>query len=175
MSAKSAFSPAVEHIVKFKWTFTSVLIVALIGIYAFIRISSAIASLEYGLTPPTLPEYEDSPVEYVNPIGWPDTDSEWFHHASQGTATIPIPYQWLVALEQPKNNPWLVFFGSEGAYVGEYMLRLGFIKQAASKLNPDALPIGVAVTDSIYFPGIDRQASAAGFTCAACHTGQLFT
>lgn len=54
------------------------------------------------------------------------------------------------------------------------MPRVGFIAQAKDKKNnPDGLPIGIAKTQSIYFPGIDRKDEAAGFTCAACHTGQI--
>ena len=31
---------------------------------------------------------------------WSTGDRHWFHHASQGTATFPVPYSWFVALEQ---------------------------------------------------------------------------
>jgi hypothetical protein len=109
----------------------------------------------------------------VNAIGWQNKDSEWFHHASQGTATIPIPYSWLIALEEPKSSPWWVFLGTKKPYVDEYMPRLGFVKQEKTKLNPDGLPIGIAKTASIYFAGIDHKSEAVGFTCAACHTGQI--
>ena len=32
---------------------------------------------------------------------WSTEDRHWFHHASQGTATFPVPYSWFMALEQP--------------------------------------------------------------------------
>ena len=32
---------------------------------------------------------------------WSTEDRHWFHHASQGTATFPVPYDWFMALEQP--------------------------------------------------------------------------
>ena len=172
MSAKSTYPDALSKIVKYKWRIICVLL-ALLMFYAFMIISGAIKSINFGLTPPELPQYQDHPIVYTNPTGWPNTDSEWFHHATQGTATIPIPYQWLVALEQPKSNPWRIFFAEEPPYIGEYMLRLGFIKEQATELNPDALPIGIARTESMFFPGINRKAVAVGFTCAACHTGQL--
>ena len=33
---------------------------------------------------------------------WSLEDRHWFHHASQGTATFPVPYSWFMALEQPR-------------------------------------------------------------------------
>ncbi|RRC97000.1 hypothetical protein EHS89_19425 [Amphritea balenae] len=133
---------------------------------------TAIASLEYGLTPPELPDYRPAEQIALNTDGWKQ-DSAWFQHASQGTATLPIPYNWLMALEEPKFSPWLIFWGEEELYTGDYLLRHGFIKQTATSGNPDALPIGLATTPSIYFPGINRKSTAIGFSCAACHTGQL--
>ena len=172
MHSQDGHSSRTLRLVKSKWSWGTVLLV-LIGIYVTFRIIAAINSIEYALSPPELPEYQQLETQYVNPAGWPKEGSNWFHHASQGTATIPVPYQWLVALEEPRSNPWWIFFGEKGPYVGEYILRLGFVRQDATELNPDALPIGIAKTNSIYFPGIDRKATAAGFTCAACHTGQM--
>lgn len=163
----------VKRIAKSKWSWVTTLLIIALALYMIDRISTTIDSLQYSLTPPDLPTYQEAETVYVNPMGWPNQDSGWFHHASQGTATLPIPYDWLVALETPKSNPWLIFFGSEDSFMGEYILRLGFIQQEKTITNPDALPIGIAKTPSIYFPGINRKATAAGFTCAACHTGQL--
>lgn len=161
----------IKRVAKSKWSWSTAALVVILG-YAAIRISAAITSLEYSLTPPELPHYQEAETVLVNPWGWKE-DSGWFHHASQGTATLPIPYEWLLALEAPKSNPWLSFIGREDLFVEEYLLRLGFIKGQQSDHNPDALPIGIAKTPSIYFPGINRKADAVGFTCAACHTGQL--
>lgn len=172
MHSQNEHYSCTKRLVKSKWSWGTAILV-LISIYVAFRIISAIDSIKYVLTPPELPEYQKLEQHYVNPTGWPEESSAWFHHASQGTATIPVPYQWLVALEEPRSNPWLIFFGETDPYVGEYMLRLGFIEQEKTELNPDALPIGIAKTDSIYFSGINRKASAAGFTCAACHTGQM--
>jgi hypothetical protein len=152
----------------------TIIILLIIGFYIFSRISSAIGNIGYGLTPPTLLEYQHLEVENLNTHNWNKNSSEWFHHASQGTATLPIPYPWLMALEAPKKSPWGIFFGAgESSFAKDYLLRLGFIEQSISANNPDGLPIGIAKTESIYFSGIDRKSSAAGFTCAACHTGQL--
>lgn len=163
----------IKRVAKSKWSWGAVVIAVILSIFIISKVSTAIDSLEYGLTPPKLPEYQPAEAVNVNPLGWPNKSAEWFHHASQGAATIPIPYQWLIALEEPKSSPWFIFLGSEGLLMDEYILRLGFIEQEKTDLNPDALPIGIAKTESIYFPGIDRKATAVGFTCAACHTGQM--
>jgi hypothetical protein len=166
-------STRMVRVAKSGWSWTTVVLI-IIAAVIFLKISATIKSLQYGLTPPELPIYSEMvETERLNPMGWPQENSDWFHHAAQGTATIPIPYQWLIALEAPKDNPFSIFFGKKGLYKDDYILRHGFIKQNVSKLNPDALPIGIAKTDSIYFAGIDRKATAAGFTCAACHTGQI--
>lgn len=174
MDSKGLMADQVKKVAKSKWSWFSVLLV-IIAVYIAFQVKAAIDSLEYSLTPPKLPHYEagKQAPEYLNSMGWQDTDSVWFHNASQGTATLPIPYDWLTALEVPRSNPWFSFFGRGEAFIGDYILRLGFIKQEPSITNPDALPIGLAITPSIYFEGINRKDRAVGFTCAACHTGQL--
>ena len=172
MNTQTAQPSRTMRVVKSKWSWSSLLII-LIAAYIVLRVLSAIESLNYALSPAELPEYTQLETKLVNPTGWKNQSSEWFHHASQGTATIPIPYSWFVALEEPKSSPWWVFIGEKKPYVSEYILRMGFIKQDKTTYNPDALPIGIAKTTSIFFPGIERQAEAAGFTCAACHTGQI--
>lgn len=154
------------------WLTGAVIIFAL---YAFFSIRATIKTLAYAMTPPKLPEYhETNETENINANGWDvKHDAAWFHNASQGTATLPIPYDWMLALEAPKTSPWLIFFGKNKPFIGDYILRLGFIKGTKSENNPDALPIGLAQTPSMYFPGVDRKAKAMGFTCAACHTGQI--
>ena len=143
------------------------------AIYWLFSVQSDIDKIAYAMTPPDLPEYRELETVHLNPEGWGKHDDHWFHHASQGTATLPIPYDWLVALEEPKSSPWLIFLGEKNRFVEEYILRLGFIKGTKSAHNPDALPVGLAKTASINFPGVGRKITAVGFTCAACHTGQI--
>ena len=55
---------------------------------------------------------------------WSLEDRHWFHHASQGTATFPVPYAWFVALEQPG----LHLFTRPGMLKdSSYLERFGFI------------------------------------------------
>src|SRR5689334_1925205 len=55
---------------------------------------------------------------------WTDSQRQWFHHASQGTSTFPVPYAWFMALEQPRISAW----GDPGLLADEgYLRRFGFI------------------------------------------------
>jgi mono/diheme cytochrome c family protein len=78
---------------------------------------------------PTLPD--NAPIREARWLeqNWGDEERFWFHHATQGTSTIPVPYDWFVALEQPRiwvsgpppmmKNP-------------EYLRRFGFIPSPSS-------------------------------------------
>ncbi|KZN59861.1 hypothetical protein N473_02795 [Pseudoalteromonas luteoviolacea CPMOR-1] len=142
-----------------------------------IRTTSALNELKFALTPPQLPEYQHLDTKFINQTGWSDTqyhDQQWPYHASQGTATLPIPYEWLIALEAPKDTPWFILFGKEKAFLSEYIYRLGFINLNQEKETSEVqLPLGLAKTASIPMPGLNRKATAVGFTCTACHTGQF--
>ncbi len=55
---------------------------------------------------------------------WSDEERFWFHHATQGTATLPVDYGWLMALEQPE----ISWFGDSPLLMDEeYLRRFGFI------------------------------------------------
>ncbi len=51
--------------------------------------------------PPPLPDRGPTRAAYWLDQNWSTEDRHWFHHASQGTATFPVPYAWFIALEQP--------------------------------------------------------------------------
>jgi hypothetical protein len=53
------------------------------------------------LLPPPLPDVPPTKTARWLDQNWSTEDRHWFHHASQGTATFPVPYDWFVALEQP--------------------------------------------------------------------------
>ena len=151
---------------------TVALIIA--SIYAFFSIKAEIDTINTALTPPELPAAQTASKTTYLEQNWTSEQRDWYHHVSQGTATITVPYAWFAALEQPKSSPWLSFLGAAPLFVdNDYMTRFGFIAGKKSAHNPDGLPIGFAKTESIYFAGIDRKTTAVGFSCAACHTGQL--
>lgn len=107
-------------------------------------------------------------------------DTQKYHHLSQGTATLMIPYTWLLHLEEPDASLWstlikaLFFVDSESFARDAYLLRFGFIRGTPDPVhNPDGLPIGFAQAASLNLPGYPAKTEAIGFTCAACHTGHL--
>ncbi|MEH6403634.1 MAG: di-heme-cytochrome C peroxidase [Sneathiella sp.] len=118
------------------------------------------------------------PLEYKSvkwlDQGWSEAEREWFHHASQGTATVPMPYEYFVELMQPINLKDLYKGDINKKFSDpDYLKYFGFIpSEGPSVSNPDNLPIGLVKTADIpsaaggTFNGI-------GFTCAACHTGQM--
>ena len=53
------------------------------------------------LLPPSLPALPATRTTVWLDQNWSTADRHWFHHASQGTATFPVPYNWFIALEQP--------------------------------------------------------------------------
>src|SRR3954451_823931 len=108
---------------------------------------------------------------------WTPEQRNWFHHASQGTVTFGIPYEWFIALQAPGldfRNP----FSSNA-----YLTRFGFLASPASLPdNPDGLPIGFArgapqvdprTGQALNNPVTGKPMTEFGLTCAACHTGQL--
>lgn len=81
------------------------------------------------LIPPALPT--PAPVTSAHWLnqGWTTEDRHWFHHASQGTATFPVPYNWFMALEQP----YLGIFTKPGLVSDSaYLARFGFIPSPKS-------------------------------------------
>lgn len=83
-----------------------------------------------------------------------------FHHTDQGSRLVPAA--WLAALAGPDGT---------GNFMDPANLRpMGFIidRVAGDPLNPYGWPIGIAMTD----PAAGGLPFA-GFTCAACHTGEI--
>ena len=69
MNTKSENLTRIVRVAKSTWSWSTVLLVV-IGVLIYLNISSAIKSLEYGLTPPELLEYVELPTENLNPMGW---------------------------------------------------------------------------------------------------------
>jgi RoxA-like, cytochrome c-like len=76
------------------------------------------------LLPPPLPDPPRVTAAYWLDQNWSTEDRHWFHHASQGTATFPVPYAWFVALEQPGIH----LFTQPGLFKdSDYLERFGFL------------------------------------------------
>ena len=93
------------------------------------------------------------------PNGWSDAERAEYYHLAEGSELMP--YALLVNLKSVKTGkPFL-----------EGMERFGFLPDAKSNANPYAMPVGMTV-------GRSRNASSkdvemVGFSCAACHVGEL--
>ena len=168
------------------------LLTLIIGGFLFLLFNPQVQSVLELLSAPNLPELQtldDSgkPIpQYWPQQNWGGTankvsaETQRYHHITQGTATLPMPYDWFLSLEKPDASLWatllksLFFINSERFSDNNYLLRFGFIRDEADPIhNPDGLPIGFTKTESLNFPGLDIKAEGVGFTCAACHTGHL--
>jgi hypothetical protein len=88
--------------------------------------------------------------------GWNVADTLWYYNTTQGSALIP--YDFFIALEQ---------VDSETLFRDNRHLDLfRYLPQKPTFFNPDGLPVGF--TKEYY-----RKMNYVGFTCAACHTGQV--
>lgn len=108
--------------------------------------------------------------------GWSEDQRHRYHHATQGSFTFPVPYEWFVELEQPvrKDNIVTSLIGAENKLSdADYLAKYGFISSKVSTENPDGLPVGFAETKNVTDPDNGQKFNAIGLTCAACHTGQL--
>ena len=117
---------------------------------------------------PELPEYaKPQKIAWLDQ-SWTPQERQQYHHADQGTASLAIPYAWLLALERPE------FSILETGLLrdDDYLRRFGFIPSPRSGDNPDGLPIGFTRTRATD-PNTAKPLDQPGLTCAACHTGQL--
>jgi mono/diheme cytochrome c family protein len=96
-----------------------------------------------------------SSVKYLAQ-GWKPADSMWFYNTTQGSDLLP--YDFFMALEKPNS--------SEPFRSNENLNYYHYLPQKTTISNPDALPVGF-VKDTY------KGHAYLGFTCAACHTGQV--
>jgi len=102
-------------------------------------------------------QFGDSASKTIYPEqNWSGADSLWFYTITQGSDLIP--YDIFLHLEQADST---ALFRSD-----ENMNRLRYLPQKPSHSNPDGLAVGW-VKDS------HQGKNYIGFTCAACHTGQI--
>ena len=97
---------------------------------------------------------------YTTPIyleqGWSEEDSLWFYNTTQGSALIP--YDFFIALEEEGSQTLL----RSNKNIDKYR----YLPQEPTFFNPDGLPVGF--TKETY-----ERKDYMGYTCAACHTGQV--
>jgi len=97
----------------------------------------------------------DKPIVYLEQ-GWSPADSLWFYNVTQGSDLLP--YDFFLVLEQPNGQLFRANENMNNRY--RYLIR------RPTTGNPDGLPIGMV--KDVY-----KGRAYMGFTCAACHTGQI--
>jgi mono/diheme cytochrome c family protein len=92
--------------------------------------------------------------------GWSEAEQTFFWYGSQGSRILP--YDWFLALEQTSNGQTRAFASRES------LGRFRFLLSQPASGSPDGLPVGFARDR-------DRTTgqSWVGWSCAACHTGQI--
>ncbi len=138
--------------------------------------SPKVGSIIEALTPPKLPPAVNAEqVWKPQEQNWTEAGAEEYHFKDQGSRILKLPMRWFMALEKPTDSIWGVPFAIEPLFSSnQYLLRFGFIKADKSKHNPYGLPIGFAATPYQDIDGLTTgQYTSVGFSCAACHTGQL--
>ncbi|ROS00980.1 hypothetical protein EDC56_1403 [Sinobacterium caligoides] len=149
--------------------------------------SDATQAVIQGLTPPRLPALdvvaEDGAwieqrwleQNWNHEPDQANVNTRRYHHLSQGTRSLPIPYDWFIHLEVAADSPFSLLWAEQPRLAADdYLLRLGFIRSPEHvEHNPDGLPIGFAKVSSQRLPGLELRTEAVGFTCAACHTGHI--
>ncbi len=98
--------------------------------------------------------------DYSTPVyleqGWSNSDSLWYYNVTQGSALLP--YDIFMALEQP---------GSKESFRSNANFdKYRYLPQKPTFFNPDGLAVGF-VKDEY------KGKEYIGYTCAACHTGQV--
>jgi cytochrome c5 len=88
--------------------------------------------------------------------GWTANDSLWFYNTSQGSGLMP--YDFFLAMKQEDSDE---LFRSD-----KNVDQFRYLPQKKTFFNPDALPVGFV---KMTYRGKDYV----GYTCAACHTGQI--
>lgn len=122
-----------------------------LGLAAILGIASASAVL-------ALDSRQPKPAVLLDQ-GWDAIQRQFYYYTSQGTFLMPAV--WLDSLEAPDGSR---FMGAEN------LTRYGFVYDAAaSPKNPYGWPIGLTIDTDARNNGIAQ----AGFSCAACHNGQI--
>ena len=72
-------------------------------------------AIKEALLPPKLPQaVQINRQEWLGPKqSWSETETTKYHYLSQGTRTIPIPYEWFINLERPAESLLGILFSSD--------------------------------------------------------------
>lgn len=98
--------------------------------------------------------------DYSTPVyldqGWDEADTLWFYNTTQGSNLLP--YDFFLVLKEAGAEELLRSDANMDAF--------RYLPQKPTFFNPDGLPVGFAKDE------YDNR-DYVGYTCAACHTGQV--
>jgi hypothetical protein len=117
---------------------------------------------------------EGSGVTYLNENKeWTEEVRQKFYHKEQGTRLIP--YSWFAALEVVSDKPPQANCKDAQPFsANENLIRYGLLADPSPMSNPYRLPVGFTTSEvSTDYPSGKISKIWFGFTCAACHTGQM--
>ncbi len=90
--------------------------------------SDPVQTLVSAIRSPQLPAAPVVESQVFLEQGWDQGTREEYHHISQGSRTLPVPYRWFAALAQPSD--WAVgsLFASDDLFADpDYLTRFGFL------------------------------------------------
>ncbi len=80
------------------------------------------------LRSPELPKAPRVEAQVVMAQGWDEDTRQTYHHISQGSRTLPVPYRWFAALPQPSTWALGSLIGSDDLFADpDYLARFGFL------------------------------------------------
>ena len=101
----------------------------------------------------------------------------WFYHADQGTRTFGFPYEWFMALEQPRFLARSPMSASSTTPPISTATASSPTPSCPAKFAPDRLRAGRADAGPYgcawLNPRNKQDMTGVGLTCAGCHTGSL--
>jgi hypothetical protein len=129
-------------------------------------VAAAVAGLSYALKD-HLPEEAPTTRTVWLEQGWEQASRDLYHYTAQGTEILPL--SWLLNLRTG-------LITGDRLMSADHLSRFRFFTKSASQdkaINPYNLPIGFTVHEHKGPGERFKGVKMAGFTCAACHTGQL--
>ncbi|MFM2044987.1 MAG: hypothetical protein RLY86_3563 [Pseudomonadota bacterium] len=111
----------------------------------------------------TLPERQAVSLFHANQQ-WQEGDRNLYYHTPQGT--VVMPYRWFLAMKRPDGGRFADM---------DWLRGMGFLTDGVVPTpdNPDGLPVGFAKFTFDGFGPQPQPLEMLGFTCSACHTGQI--
>ncbi|MEM9603433.1 MAG: di-heme-cytochrome C peroxidase [Pseudomonadota bacterium] len=112
-----------------RWTRLRNLVLLLVVLWVVGKLlADSTHALLDALRAPNLPKAPRVESQQYLEQGWDAETRDQFHHVSQGSRTLPIPYRWFAALEQPSAWALGTLTSSDDLFADpDYLQRFGFL------------------------------------------------